>query len=96
MLLFEPSTTLECAVTDSVPPCCDVQVNESITTSFMVGSVLMVTVAVEESVRLAFKEILSEKVTLVAAGAAGAAKEGVEVSAPARVTVGQQFESRRR
>lgn len=50
---------------------------------------LMVTVAVEESVGLTFKEILSEKVTLVAAGAAGAVKEGVEVSAPARVTVGR-------
>ena len=52
---------------------------------------MMVTVAVEENMGLAFMEILSEKVTLVAAGAAGAAgavKEGVEVSAPARVTVG--------
>ena len=35
---------------------------------------------------LAFKEILS-KVTLVAAGAAGAVKEGVKVSALARATV---------
>lgn len=38
---------------------------------------------------LAFKEILSEKVTFVAAGAAGAVKEGMEVSALARVTVGR-------
>ena len=37
---------------------------------------------------LAFKEILSGKVTLVAAGAAAAVKGGVEVSALARVIVG--------
>ena len=61
MPLFEPSTTFECAVTNSVPPCYDVQINESIATKFlMVGSILMVAVAVEESVGLAFKEILSE------------------------------------
>ena len=61
MPLFEPSTTFECAVTDSVPPCCDGQINESIATkSLMVGSILMVAVAVEESMGLAFKEILSE------------------------------------
>jgi len=55
MPLFEPSTTFECAVTDSVPHCCDVQINESIATKS-----LMATVAVEESVGLAFKGILSE------------------------------------
>lgn len=42
----------------------------------------------EERAGLAFKEILIEKVILVAAGAAGAVKEGLEVSALARMTAG--------
>ena len=41
MPLFGPSTTFECAATDSVPPYCDVQVNESITViSLIAGSIL--------------------------------------------------------
>ena len=45
MPLFGPSTTFECVVTDSVPPRCDVQVNESVTIIYLiVGSILMVTV----------------------------------------------------